>query len=147
MKKKLKYIKILSILFILTMILSFTAVKAYDNPPSAQWMISDLKHSSWNTGEKFAKTALDINQSMYNREMFTAITNPCTNCVLESKLIRDDPYEVTDINQSKMGDYIKFSNLSSVNGVYDLQLKRYDFTLLDTYSYGTWYINMVPSNY
>ena len=133
-----KSLKIISLLLVLTLALSFTVVRAYDSPLSAIWMIHDLT-SDYTSGTTYNKNTV-LYQSIYNKEMFTVLTNPCTNCVLQSRVVRDGNINCAPISTT-MKHYGVFEVDSAVLGNYKLERRRADPTLLKTASYGTWYIN------
>ena len=41
-----------------------------------------------------------------------------------------------------MGETVNLGTYSQYEGNYHLEMARYDYSLLTTYSYGTWYINV-----
>lgn len=135
--------KMLSVFLVLSIALSFSLVKAYNTPASVQIIQNDLKYQTYTTGTWYTKNTFGIAQRVYNRETFTAMTNPCTDCQVASRL-RRSPSDYSTVVVTKMGGTGVFTEMSTTEGDWQLQQMRYDFTLLTTYHYGTWYINSTP---
>ncbi len=80
-------------------------------------------------------------QTYYNRSTRTALTNPCTDCQIGVRFLHqngDGSGELSvKIGQTKMSN----TTLTSEPGVYRLQLRRIDFSLINTDHFGTWHIN------
>ena len=133
-----KNFKILSLFLILSMVLSFSLVKAYEAPLSVQIMRHEVAYNDYVAGNTYTKNTLGIAQSVYNSTNFTSLTNLCENCKIGIKLMTGNEQRSMIVTQ--MGNTYAFP-ASSYEGDYYLKMARYDFTLLNTFVYGTWNIN------
>lgn len=131
--------KILSFFLALCICLSATLVKAYSSPSSVQIARTDLQYNNYVDGNTYNKNTFGIIQRVYNRKTYTAITNPCSSCKVGIKLKAGS--EQRGFATSQMGNTVSLGTYSQIEDNYKLSMARYDFTLLTTYSFGTWYIN------
>lgn len=129
---------------ILSIILSFNLVKAYSTPGSVQIIQHELEYQVYTTnGAWYTKNTPGIVQRVYNRETFTTLTNPCTSCKIASRL-KKSPSDFSTVVITTTGNTGVFTSITTTEGDWQLQQMRYDFSLLNTYHYGTWYINSEP---
>ena len=132
--------KILTFFFVLSIALSVTLVKAYDSPDQVQIIRNDLRYNNYVAGATYNKNTYGILQRVYNSETFTAFNNPCTSCQIGVRL--KEGTEQRAFVTTQMGETVSLGTYSQYEGNYHLEMARYDYSLLTTYSYGTWYINV-----
>lgn len=114
-------------------------VFAYASPTSMQ-IGSTL---SGNTAQytQYATKKTWTGQKYYNRETYTAMTNPCPNCQIANYFQKSGGSSsgaiITKTGQTKGSN----ETGTASPGDYRLKYQRYDFTLLDTYHFATWTIN------
>lgn len=134
-----KIIKISAILLIFTLSLSFCVVKAYDSPQVVMVVRNGLIRNEW-TDPSVTYTKINTKiQSYQNDDTFTALTNPCNNCEIKTRLV--GPYNEQTVTTTR-GTTEEYKNsLMNELGNYYIRIKRSDTTLLNTYHYATWHLN------
>ena len=134
-----KYYKIFTFIFVLSLFLSYNIVKAYSSPASVQMIWHDVKYNQYDSSDTFTKNTFGVAQKVYNSNTFTALTNPCPNCQIVYKLKAGVEQRGSAV--TTMGHTYNLGSASVYTDDYRLEAARFDFTLLNTNTYGTWYIN------
>lgn len=60
--------------------------ETYDSPDQVQIIRNDLQYNNYVAANIYIKNTFGILQSVYNRETFTPLTNPCSSCRIGVKL-------------------------------------------------------------
>lgn len=137
--KMKKIIKISVILLIFTLCLSFCVVKAYDSPQVVMVIRNGLVKNEW-TDPSVRYTKINMTtQSYQNDDTFIALTNPCNNCQIKTRLIGQYNEQTVTTTRGTTKQYT--NSLMNELGDYYIRIKRSDITLLTTYHYATWHLN------
>lgn len=142
-KKNIKY---LCCFLILSLFLSYNLVLAIEKTSvsSVQIIQHSLEYQTYTSSNNFYTKNSDLNvQYYYNKETFTTLTNPCTKCVIGTRIYSEGG-DYSGRLDLKMGETSNFTSVTSSAGEWSIQQMRVDYSLLSTYHYGTWYINTTP---
>lgn len=141
-----KYIKCLLLLLVLSLFLAYNLVLASQNSslPTIEVIQNNLQYQVYSSsGNYYTKDFNGTVQYYYNKETFTTLTNPCSNCIIGTRL-HSSGGNYSGRLDLKMGKTSNFTTVTADADNWQLEQMRVDYTLLTTYHYGTWYINTTP---
>lgn len=136
----MKLLKYSFITLIVALAVEGILVSAYSSPSSMQISkqleANKLQYTGYVTKNTWVK------QTYYNRDTYTPMTNPCPNCKISAKIWSDTGTSSGEIITTK--GQTKGTSETGTNspGNYRVAIKRSDFTLLTTYHFATWNINI-----
>lgn len=134
-----KSIKLMLIILVLTLSLSFCIVKAYDSPQVVMVLKNGLIKNQWSDPSvMYTKTNLTT-QSYQNDNTFTSLTNPYDDCKIQTRLVGEYNEQTVTTTRGNTKEYT--GSMMNELGDYYIVIRRSDTTLLSTYHYATWHLN------
>ena len=136
----MRFLKYAMLTLLVAIIADASLVFAYDSPTiqatNPQLQRNNPYYTSYVTKTTWTK------QKYSNQDTYTALTNPCPKCIIETILYTDSgDKSMSFLNNA--GDVFYFNDAESwtLPNNYRLYLRRYDITALTTYHWGLWYVN------
>lgn len=146
----MKFLKYSVLILTLAIATDFALASAYSSPAMVD-ISPTLSASGVYTSSTFTKnTGQSVRQAYENYSSITALTNPCPNCViatrvrayinnpLNGEITEEYPEGIT----TRMGEVRHFNNIVNYEGDNLVYVWRHDFTALKTYHSALWYLNM-----
>lgn len=141
----MKYLKLSVLFFGFSWLLSACVTFAY-NSPGISYICSDLNKNDMMTTNILTKNNFTERQTYDNSSSITALTNPCYDCEIYTKLFKTNgdsfrPLITTMGYSGPISNTVVGTSTVSDPGDYYIEYKRNDFTLLTTHHCGTWHID------
>lgn len=136
----MKYLKYSCLIFLCAILFETIVVSAYPSPTSYSFTVSIPVGE--NVMTEYRTKVTKTMQYYKNRDTFTVLNDPCTNCQISAKPMNANGAFYTAA-VTKMGETKYFPDHTSLGllGDYRLMIHRIDTTLIKTGHSGTWTIN------
>ena len=125
----------------LCLVLSYSLTKASSVVKTVSISKDGIRYQQYTTATGYYYKEYDGDfQRVSSENAFTTITNPCPNCVIGVR-IHTDGNTYSNKVIVRIGEKKGFTEASTAEGNWQMEVMRDDITLMNTSFRGTWYIN------
>ena len=133
----MKFLKYSLLVLVLAIAADFCLVSALTEDASATYISETIEPNEDYSYTAYMNKTKESQQSYYNMDTYTTITNPCPKCVIAVKFQKNDGDHCERAVVQGQTVYAQLTSFA-LPGKYRIGLRRSDLTLVTTYTFGLW---------